>query len=522
MRKRKIIPIIAVSIALLLSGPFAEAATVDGPEWLLGLIGQSGERSENYTLFNDAVIDLDPETDQPFGDRTTLEVEAERSFDFGSLYLRPRFSTYYGSLAKDPDFSLEEGYFDIYMDQMDLRLGKQSVTWGKADGMVVTNLINPRDLTAYPMIDFYEDGFKEIKLAKLDYYLGMDTLEGIWIPEFEPVTLPDSTLEGRKKDMAKNLEGEMEKSIKNTLKDPSQEMLKKLPSGLDPKKLSKIADNIGISGWNPSKIEIEREGIDSELEDQIGFDLEETEWAARYSSYGSDLDYELMAGYLWDDYPTLRIADPDKLENELKKKLVKELKKVLNTNPPTNGSGSLPQIELELPSPELELAHYRLTQVGGSASTTWKDFVFRGEALYTHGKRFNSLEYLEDGLVVEKDQIEWLLGAEYSVDYIVDILNVQVDQQFILDYEESILTDEYTTLMNFVAQGQYMRNQLTVEGSLVHDFNRESWISKLQLTYDQSSDVNYVLGLDYVLDEGEGLSPVMGRDAVYFRAEYLF
>ena len=468
MKKKEKTLIVFLASTLLLSVVVPTCQGADNPEWPFGLLMRGEETDQSYYLENNSIFNLDPETKEPFSGYLTLGMEAERSYGFGSLYLNPTLSYSYDAQSQDPELKLNEGYLNIYLDKMDIRIGKQRVTWGKADGLVITNVVNPRDLTRYPIIDFYEDSFKSIYSMKVDYYQGMNTWEGIWIPEFEPVSINDKMFISR--------------------------IRKMVNSGILPKKLAKLLPK------DLSKIKFEKEKIDSGLAgDELGFDLEKTEFAGRYSSMGAEFDYEIVTGYLWDDYPTLHINT--------------------NLSPNKYKQNSLSQ-ESKPPAPTFKLKHHRLSLIGGSASTARGDFVFRGEALLTHGKMFNSPNH--DEFVVAKDQFEWMFGAEYSTDYLVDSLNFQVDQEVILDYGESIITDEFTTKMTFLVQGQYLRNRLTAKANLIYNLNQESLLSKTELTYDQSGSTNFVVGLDRVLEEGEGLVSALYRDAVYIQAEYFF
>lgn len=509
MKKKKTLLILFMITTIVVSGASGFGESVSNPEWPLGLLMSGEDVRESYSLENNFVFDLDSETEDPFSGYSTFEMEAEKSYDFGSLYLKPQFSLYYGADSRDPELELKEGHLDVYLDKTDFRFGKQRVNWGKADGLVITNVINPQDLTTYPTIDF-SDRFKNIYMVKMDYYQGMDTWEGVWIPEFEPVSMSDEVFKTQ---------------------------LKKIKEAL-PEEISKKFD--------PSKMEIKEEGIDSSLEEgeleegELGFDLEETEYALQYSSMGAELDYEIMGGYLWDDHPTLHLD----LDIDLKPLQPNQLSQTTASDGLTGSTDPWGKISDKI-SPSITRKHHRLSLVGGSASTSMGNFVFRGETLFTHGKRFNRqieinkkeipdkplqnpqkvkkfLDSLADSFVVEKDQIEWMFGVDYSVDYLVDLLKFQVDQDFIMDYEDSIITDEYTTKMTFLAQGQYMRNDLTATANLIYDLNHESLTSKLQLDYNYDSSTNFVVGLDRILEEGEGLVSTLNRGAVYIQAEYLF
>lgn len=84
-----------------------------------------------------------------------------------------------------PEITLRELFLDIYFDKFDLRIGKQQVVWGKADGVFINDIVNPLDLRYFLLQDF-EDIRMGIPMVKVNVYLGTLVLETIWIPKFEP------------------------------------------------------------------------------------------------------------------------------------------------------------------------------------------------------------------------------------------------------------------------------------------------------------------------------------------------
>ena len=51
---------------------------------------------------------------------------------------------------------LRELYLDLYFNNFDLRIGKQQVVWGKADGVFITDIVSPLNLTEFLLPDFDE------------------------------------------------------------------------------------------------------------------------------------------------------------------------------------------------------------------------------------------------------------------------------------------------------------------------------------------------------------------------------
>ena len=49
---------------------------------------------------------------------------------------------------------LRDAYLDYTSDQLDLRIGKQQVVWGQADGIPILDRVHPYDLTMHWLPDF--------------------------------------------------------------------------------------------------------------------------------------------------------------------------------------------------------------------------------------------------------------------------------------------------------------------------------------------------------------------------------
>jgi len=150
------------------------------------------------------------------------------------------------------NFNMRELYLDLYFNNFDLRIGKQQVVWGKADGVFITDIVSPLNLTEFLLPDFDEIRTGVIA-AKLDYYIGNGTIEAIWIPQFTPTIRPAS--------------GSIWYSQPNF---PA-------PATFD---------------WSQS---------------EIAPSLENSEFFLKYSAMTSVVDFEIMGGYTWDDNPTMHI-----------------------------------------------------------------------------------------------------------------------------------------------------------------------------------------------------------------------
>ena len=194
------------------------------------------------------------------GEFSILQNTFDWKLDYGkgdaALYINPVFN--YNALNDKLDISLRQAYMDIYFDNFDLRIGKQQIIWGKADGVFITDVISPRDLSEFILPDFDEIRIG-INAVKFDYYIGNSTLEAVWIPIFQSTIIPGAN-----------------------------------------------------SIWVPKKpdfpMPVNYDYSNSEVEKK----LSESEIAMKYSYLGSAIDFELMAAYMWDDNPAMHIyLQPD-------------------------------------------------------------------------------------------------------------------------------------------------------------------------------------------------------------------
>jgi len=87
------------------------------------------------------------------------------------------------------NISLWEAYVSLYgflFDDLDLRIGKQRISWGTADKLNQTDNLNSKDFSD---INNFAEKIPSWAV-KASYYLGDYNLTAVWLPNFEPVLLP--------------------------------------------------------------------------------------------------------------------------------------------------------------------------------------------------------------------------------------------------------------------------------------------------------------------------------------------
>ena len=173
------------------------------------------------------------------------------SSDKFALYANPYYFQYPN---KEDEFNLREVYVDIYLDKFDFRFGKQQIVWGQADGVFITDIVSPLDLTDFLMRDFNEIRIG-VNAAKINYYPSLDhSFELVWIASFTPSILP--------------------------------------------------ADG---SIWQP-QMEFPAPPTIDNSNQEVPFTFESSEVFLKYSLSKPWADIQLMAAYTWDDAPVMHVT----------------------------------------------------------------------------------------------------------------------------------------------------------------------------------------------------------------------
>jgi len=104
------------------------------------------------------------------------DLKIEQPLKNGQLVLNPKLMI--NTKQEELELELYEGYLDYYFSKVDLRLGRQIISWGKADGLTVTNLINDQNRVQRPYVD-PDDRLLGSDALKLNYYTDQGTLEAV-------------------------------------------------------------------------------------------------------------------------------------------------------------------------------------------------------------------------------------------------------------------------------------------------------------------------------------------------------
>lgn len=99
----------------------------------------------------------------------------------------------YDAVSNDFNWSLNELWLDYTSSFWGIRIGRQKTAWGKADGIDITNVICPADMSSFAAM-VSDDSKLAIDAVRLSISGNQFTADAYWIPFFTPAALPDSTL----------------------------------------------------------------------------------------------------------------------------------------------------------------------------------------------------------------------------------------------------------------------------------------------------------------------------------------
>lgn len=120
--------------------------------------------------------------------RTRVRGEVERQFGVSSLFVS--FNAIYNAFLKEhTKFDLREAYLDHRAEHWGVRLGRQLVIWGAADGLRITDLVSPMDMSEFLAQDYDDIRMPVNALRFFTFNDGMK-LEMVLVPNFQGYILP--------------------------------------------------------------------------------------------------------------------------------------------------------------------------------------------------------------------------------------------------------------------------------------------------------------------------------------------
>lgn len=101
-------------------------------------------------------------------------------------------SVSYDAINNQLDYSIDELWLDYTNSFWGLRIGRQKAAWGKADGVDITNVLCPSDMSSLSAMT-NDDSKLGVDAIRLSLNGNQFTADAYWIPFFTPAVLPEET-----------------------------------------------------------------------------------------------------------------------------------------------------------------------------------------------------------------------------------------------------------------------------------------------------------------------------------------
>ncbi|MFU8859986.1 MAG: DUF1302 family protein [Cyclonatronaceae bacterium] len=107
----------------------------------------------------------------------------------GRIYISQDVRNNYGFSPDSLGYTLREAWADINFKNSDLRIGRQIVVWGQADGAFIADLISPVDISEF-LTRSFDDLRTGVDAISYTRYFGRNSLQMVINPVFKSYDLP--------------------------------------------------------------------------------------------------------------------------------------------------------------------------------------------------------------------------------------------------------------------------------------------------------------------------------------------
>lgn len=167
--------------------------------------------------------------------------------------------------------------------------------------------------------------------------------------------------------------------------------------------------------------------------------------------------------------------------------------------------------------------HNRIQQWGLTVGKDIGDgLVFKAEAIYTMGRRYDVLRLSDADGLVRKDTLDYVLGLDWTPDA-SNRLNLQFFQRFYQDHDPDMVPESVESGVSLFYSTKVWGDRLEPEITLIESLNRGDWLLRPRLTWNVSADLKASVGADILNGPPDAL---FGRftngDRVYAEVRYDF
>lgn len=168
--------------------------------------------------------------------------------------------------------------------------------------------------------------------------------------------------------------------------------------------------------------------------------------------------------------------------------------------------------------------HRRIHQAGATLAKDLGPFVLKGEAIYTHGRRYNirdAADFDANGTLVRQHTLDWVVGLEFTPGADTRV-NTQLFQRIYRGHDARIIPDRVESGASLLVNHKLARNW-EVDALLIRSLNRGDWLFRPKLVWNFQQDWRMTVGADIFGGPADGLfGQFDNRDRVYGEVRYDF
>ena len=360
------------------------------------------------------------------------------------------------------DLDLHEAYLHWSRGPFEARLGKQLIRWGKTDQLTPLDVANHQDMRLFVLEELEERKIPNW-MARLRFYAGDFTLEGVVVPFFEP---NEVDYFGTNWSFYRHLREDLLKSD--------------IPEGF-----KSFLRNVHV------------------VEDEPANTVKNVQAGARVTTAVKDMDLGLAYFYGFDPMPHFTSFPVKNIS--LKTISGQEIKQGLTS--------------AKVVSEDIHVDYLRSHTVGMEFETTLSLFGLRGEAVYADQRTF-----LTESLTsTDSAMLFWVLGADYSGEEGL-YANLQLSHQHLLDHQDRILFFErHNVALNGELSREFARGRWEVGSKGVVYLSDGSSYFNPFVIWEPMTSLEVEFGLNLLDGDADTLfGYYKNNDEAYLKLTYAF
>lgn len=403
--------------------------------------------------------------------RNQLRLNLLASLPDGRAYVSSDIRNNYSFSPDSVNYTLREAWVELYLPDSDLRIGRQVIVWGQADGAFIADLISPVDFSEF-LTRSFDDLRTGVDAISYTRYFGSNSLQLVANPVFQPYTLPPP---GSRWDVRPpvpdSLNSRIEPAGQHTI--TLRDMQAAVRLSLRPTAGSDL--NMAVMYWRPG-LPAYRKTL--QITEESGFRLPELlNLKERYrpTIITTVSSVFRLAGNLnsQTEIAWYHRRDADYLPENVSFERINELLATDTQN---------------LPIEEIIRLAGEIDFITRSLEADSANGLLRAKPLISG---MTGLRYARSG---------WLVSAQYL-------------GELIIDYEELLLQDEYYHSATLLMQRSFRRDTMTLRAFTRYNFNGDDFWINPEWQYDISDGISLRIGGHFF----GGKLPEAGYGHVHFR-----